>query len=144
MVDSPSIGLLVDVWDIFASGGNLETIRGLSVEQIVAVQVSQIPTEGSVDEMDESSRLLPGAEGRIDMAGALRALAEMGYEGPVTVVPSRSVFSSRRRDAVVRQASESLNKVWRAAGLTADGKPGPMPEPVAEPVSEPAATPAES
>jgi hypothetical protein len=35
----------------------------------------------------------------------------------VTVKPSRSVFPNRRRDNVVKFTSESLDRVWRAAGF---------------------------
>ena len=41
----------------------------------------------------------PVAEG--DLAGFLTMLRDMGYDGPVTVKPSRNAFQSRRRDVVV-------------------------------------------
>ena len=93
-------------------------------KQIVAVQVADMPADVPLAELDEKSRLLPGGEnGRIDVAGFLAALREMGYDGPVTVKPSRSAFQSRRRDVIVKQTGEALDKVWRAAGLPPP--PGP-------------------
>ena len=123
MVNAPNMGLLLDVWDLVAGGGSLETIRNLPLGQIVAVQVAEMPSDVPVSELDETSRLLPNAEDcRIDVAAALTILAEFGYNGPVTVRPSRGAFHSRRRDVVVKQAGEALDKVWRAAGLTPEGK----------------------
>jgi len=52
----------------------------------------------------------------------LAALGKAGYDGPVTPKPSRGIFQSRRRDLVVKQAGESLEKVWRAAGLPSERK----------------------
>jgi len=116
MIEAPNIGLLLDVWDLVASGGAVEAIRQLSVDQIVAVQIADMPAGVHMDALDAKSRLLPGAEnGQIDLAGALRALMEMGYDGPVTVKPSPGVFETRRRDIVVKKAAEALDKVWRMA-----------------------------
>ncbi len=123
MVNAPNMGLLLDVWDLVACGGSVESISKLPLGQIVAVQVADMPADVPLAELDEHSRLLPGSEnGQIDVAGALTALAELGYDGPVTVKPSRSVFKGRRRDGIVRQAGEALGKVWRSAGLTPEGK----------------------
>jgi sugar phosphate isomerase/epimerase len=56
---------------------------------------------------------LPGAENsRTDVAAFLAALKDIGYNGPVTVKPSRHVFANRRRDVIVKQTAESLDKVW--------------------------------
>ena len=122
MVDAPNMGLLLDVWDLVASGGSIDTIRNLPLGQIVAVQVADMPTDVPLVELGENSRLLPGAEdSQIDTAGTLVTLAEFGYNGPLTVKPSRGIFHSRRRDVIVKQTGEALERVWRTAGLTAEG-----------------------
>ena len=124
MVAAPNLGLLLDIWDLVACGGSLETVRKLPPQQIVAVQVADMPAGVPLAEFDEKSRLLPGGEnGRIDVTALLVMLREMGYDGPVTVKPSRSAFQSRRRDVVVKQTAEALEKVWRAAGLPPTPKP---------------------
>ena len=118
MVGAPNLGLLLDAWDIAACGASLETVRKLPVEQIVAVQLAEMPANVPVVELDEKSRLLPAIEGaRIDLVGFLTVLREKGYDGPVTVKPSRTAFQTRRRETIVKQTAESLDKVWRAAGV---------------------------
>ena len=78
MIDAPNIGVLVDVWDVVAGGGSLESIHKLPVKQIVAVQVAEMPANVPTTELDDKSRLLPGAEnGRIDVAAFLRLLDDM-------------------------------------------------------------------
>ena len=97
----------------------------MPVEQIVAVQVADMPAGLPLTDLDDKSRLLPGGEnGRIDVAGFLAVLRAAGYDGPVTAKPSRGVFQSRRRDVIVKQTAEALDKVMR---------PGAAP-PVAQPV----------
>ncbi len=120
MIDSSNMGLVVDIWDIVVGGGSLEAIRGLKAEQIVAVQLADVAAGKTAADVDESSRLLPGAEGgQINAVEVLSILKEKGYEGPVTVMPSRGAFGSRRRDAIVRQTGEALDRAWRGAGLPA-------------------------
>jgi len=118
MVASPNLGLLLDSWEVAACGGSLESVRKLPAGNIVAVEVAEMPADVAPADLNDQSRLLPGAEGgRIDVAAFLTALKEMGYQGPVTVKPSRSAFPSRRRELIVKQTAEALDKVWQAAGL---------------------------
>jgi len=122
MVDAPNVGVLLDVWDLHVSGGSAEHVRGLSAEQIVAVQVADLPEDAPADEVTEAWRVLPCPTGRIDIPAYLVALAEIGYDGPVTLAPSRTQLGSTRRDPIVREVGEALAAVWKAAGLTPDGK----------------------
>ena len=118
MVGSPSLGLTLDLWDVTVSGGSIENVRKLPTEQIVAVQVADLASAANNGDIDEKSRLLPGTEGgRIDTATFLVYLKSAGYDGPVTPRPSRGIFQSRRRDLVVKQAGDALDKVWKVAGL---------------------------
>jgi hypothetical protein len=63
----------------------------------------------------------------------LRTLADRHYDGPVSVAPDRAQFGTQARDAIVKQAAASLDRVWKAAGLNAAGK-------FAEPVETKAAS----
>lgn len=118
MVNAPNIGLLLDIWDVVVSGGSLDSVRKLPAEQIVAVQVADLAANATNGEIDEKSRLLPGAEGgKIDITTLLVYLKSAGYDGPVTPRPSRGIFQSRRRDLVIKQAGDALDKVWKAAGI---------------------------
>jgi sugar phosphate isomerase/epimerase len=116
MVAAPNLGLLLNIWEVVACGGSLESVRKIPVQQIVAVQVADMPPDTPLAELDDKSRLLPGSENpRIDVAGFLAFLREIGYDGPVTAKPSRNVFQSRRRDVIIKQTSEALDKVLKAA-----------------------------
>jgi sugar phosphate isomerase/epimerase len=130
MVAEPNIGLLLDIWDVVASGGSMDAVRKLPRAQIVAVQVADMPANVPLPELDEkTSRLLPGGEnGRIDVAGFLAELRGMGYDGPVTAKPSRGAFQSRRRDVVIKQTSEALEKVLRPGSAAAAVRPAPVAE----------------
>ncbi len=113
MVAAPNLGLLLDTWDLVACGGTIESLRKLPAKQIIAVQVADMPAGVAPPDLDEKSRLLPGGEnGQIDVAGFLRLLRELGYEGPVTVKPSRSAPAEppprRHRQADQRGLGQGL------------------------------------
>ena len=100
------------------AAGCWKSIRKLPPAQIVAVQVAKMPAGVPLPELDDKSRLLPSVEARrTDVPALLSVLNEMGYNGPVTAKPSRTVFQSRRRNVVVKQTGEALDKAWQAAGL---------------------------
>jgi len=124
MVAAPNLGLLLDTWDVVACGGSVDSIRKLPAQQIIAVQVADMPAGVPIAELDEKSRLLPGGEnGRIDVAGFLAVLRAGGYDGPVTLKPSRGAFQSRRRDVIIKQTSEALDKVLRPSAPPSAARP---------------------
>ena len=45
------------------------------------------------------------------------AETERCYDGPVTLKPNRKVFKNMRRDPIVRQAGEVMDRLWKAVGL---------------------------
>jgi sugar phosphate isomerase/epimerase len=123
MSGAPNVGLALDVWDLQVAAGSLDAIRKLPPAQIVTVDLANVPAGVAAAELQESSRLLPSAEGGlIDMPSVLLALSEIGYDGPVTVKPSRSVFRNQRREMIVKETGDSLTKPWKAAGLSVTGK----------------------
>jgi sugar phosphate isomerase/epimerase len=121
MVDAPNIGMVLDIWDLVVSGGSIEGIRSIPVDQIVAVQLADLPEDAVPTEATEEARLLPGATGTIDSPAALAILAELGYDGPVAAKPHRSVLGTTRRDPIARRVGEALDAVWKSAGLTPQG-----------------------
>ena len=130
MVNRPNAGILFNAWDLLASGGSLDTLRNIPVDKIVAVQLADAPEDVPLEELTETSRLLPAVDGRFDIPAVLTALAEMGYEGPVSVTPHRSNFPSSRSDQMAQAISESFNAVWKAANLDPQGNLVEPAEPV--------------
>jgi sugar phosphate isomerase/epimerase len=113
----PNVGLLHDCWHWYTSGGTLAELRSLKASDIVSVHVNDAPPGIARDEQIDNQRMLPMESGVIDLPGYLRALQEIGYDGPVTVEP----FSARLRqlspDQAVAETAAALDKGWKAAGL---------------------------
>jgi len=118
-----NLGVVVDLWEMYASGTGLDVVKGLTNDQIVAVYLSDAPADTAAESLEETAMLLPGEEeGAIDSAAALVALAELGYDGPIIPRANRKALEQQSRDGIVKLAGERIDQLWKAAGLNAKGQ----------------------
>jgi sugar phosphate isomerase/epimerase len=90
----PNCGLLLDSWHWHCAGGMREDLYGLMREFIVHVHINDAPPGVSPAELVDNRRRLPGATGVIDLDGFMQALADAGYDGPVTAEPFDTELSA--------------------------------------------------
>lgn len=83
----PNVGLLLDSFHWFTSGGDQATLSNLTRDQIVYVHINDAVEGRSRDEQIDGDRRLPGATGVIDLVGFLRGLNHLGYLGPIACEP---------------------------------------------------------
>ena len=110
-ISMDNIGIMLDTYQWYACSGTLEEIAKLKPEQLVAVQICDVPESSTPEELTET-RQLPGTSGTIDAASSLKTLEEIGYSGPVTPLVSRDQLRSRNKEMLIRTTSEALQKVW--------------------------------
>jgi sugar phosphate isomerase/epimerase len=114
----PNVGLLLDCWHWYTSGGTLEDLRTLRAEQVVYVHVNDAPVGIARDEQQDRVRALPGETGVIDIAGFLRALQAMGYDGPVVPEPFKRDLADLPTDADrLRVVGAAMDAIFQQAGL---------------------------
>ena len=123
-IGTGNVGVMLDSWHLYTSGGSLADLQGLTNQDVVVVHVNDAPAGIARDEQIDTVRTLPMETGVIDLVGFMRALQEMGYDGPVMPEP----FSQRINDlattdpdAAAREAARSMDALWRAAGFEAMG-----------------------
>jgi sugar phosphate isomerase/epimerase len=116
-IGAGNVGLLLDAYHWYTAGGTLADLARLTDAAIVDVHVNDAPAGVPLDKQLDGVRGLPGETGVIGVPAFLRAVAAIGYTGPVMVEP----FSQRVRELppedAVRVTGEALNKVWREAGI---------------------------
>jgi sugar phosphate isomerase/epimerase len=116
----PNAGLLLDCWHWHASGGTVEAIRKLPAARIVYVHVNDAPKGVPLDQLVDNRRGLPGETGVIDIAGFLKALKAIGYDGPVTPEPFKKELNDLPSDEErLRVVAASMADIFRKAGLPA-------------------------
>ncbi len=112
----PNVGLLLDCWHWYTSGGTVEDISKLKADDVVYAHVNDAPLGLHVDQQVDSRRELPGQTGVIDIAGFLRALRGIGYEGPVVPEPFKNELNDLPSDEARLQAvASAMRKVLREA-----------------------------
>ena len=116
-VDTGNMGVLLDSWHWYTSGGNLDQIRGLRPEQVVYVHINDAPRGVPLEEHVDNKRAMPMETGVIDLPGFLRALDEIGYPGPVTPEPFNDALKQMPPEEAARVTAASVRKAWEAAGL---------------------------
>lgn len=117
-IGTGNVGLLLDAWHLYTSGGSLDDLDKISNADIVNVHVNDAPEGLTMAEYNDHDRRLPGETGVIDLAGFMGKLGALGYDGPVTPEP----FSARvnAMDDPLEAASltaEYMDRLWKAAGL---------------------------
>ena len=119
-IGTGNVGVMLDSWHLYTSGGSLADLQGLTNQDVVVVHVNDAPAEIARDEQIDTVRTLPMETGVIDLVGFMHALQGMRYDGPVMPEP----FSQRVADlaatdprAAAREAAQSMDALWQAAGL---------------------------
>jgi len=117
-VGASNLGILLDAFHWYTSGGTKEDLANLSNDLIVGVHVNDaVAGRGRTEQIDQE-RAMPGETGVIDIGTFMRALDALDYDGPVIVEPfSARVRSLPAEEAVVATA-ESLDRIWAIAGLS--------------------------
>lgn len=117
-IGTGNVGLLLDAWHLYTSGGSVADLDQITADDIVTVHVNDAPAGVPLDRQLDNVRALPMETGVIDLPAFMRKLAELGYAGPVTPEPfSQSLNELAARDPVAgaRRTSEQMDRMWRAA-----------------------------
>lgn len=116
-IGTGNMGLLLDAYHLYTAHGTIADVARLADADIVEVHVNDAPAI-PVDEQLDLVRALPGETGVIDLVGFLKALARIGYSGPVMVEPFSERVNAMAADDAVRTTAEALGSVWKQAGLS--------------------------
>ena len=119
-IGTGNVGVLLDAWHLYTSGGDVADLAAVAADDVVFVHVNDAPPGIPVAEQLDSVRALPLETGVIEIVPFLRALRDLGYDGPVMPEP----FSQRLEElaarhplAAAQEAGRAMDDLWRAAGL---------------------------
>ncbi len=112
-----NVGLLLDCWHWYTSQATVDQIKQLKSNDVVYVHVNDAPLGIQVDEQVDSVRRLPGETGVIDIIGFLKALEQIGYDGPVTSEPFDKSLKEMPVQEAVKKTGEAMKKIWNQAEI---------------------------
>jgi len=104
-----NVGIVLDTWQWWVGGGDLEKVRSVRADQILNVRLADVPSGFEAAATTDDQRLLPGEGGGVDFSGLLSVLEDIGYDGPVGLAPNPAVFKGQKREAIASQASIILD-----------------------------------
>ena len=116
-VGADNLGILLDSFHWYTSGGKAEDLRRLSDDLVVAVHVNDAIAGRSPEEQVDNQRAMPGETGVIDLVTFMRALQRIAYSGPVIVEPFCAWLRELPPEKAVAATAESLDRIWHSAGL---------------------------
>jgi sugar phosphate isomerase/epimerase len=119
-IGTGNVGLLLDAWHLYTSGGDLEDLAAITADDVVTVHVNDAPEGVARDDLLDTVRALPMETGVIDLPGFVRALKAMDYDGPITPEPfSQRINTIAKEDPLkaARVVGEHMSKLWQAGGL---------------------------
>ena len=111
-----NMGLLVDCWHWYTSGGSVMDLASIPLEQIVHVHINDAPDVPREEQID-NVRLLPGATGVIDITGFLKTLSALGYDGPISVETFSADLNAMPAEEAAALAGAAVAGVFKAAGV---------------------------
>lgn len=116
-VDSPALGLQLDVFHAFVQGQARVALETIAPRHLALVEVSDLAqTRLSPLEVSRGYRLFPG-EGQAPLDGFFTDLASHGYAGDVVVEIFNSAYLAQPPEAVARRGWESMRR-WRDMAAT--------------------------
>jgi sugar phosphate isomerase/epimerase len=119
----PNCGLLLDAWHWHCAGGTREDLRGLTRDLLVHIHVDDAPAGVPRAELIDNRRKLPCTTGVIDIDGFMQALADAGYDGPVTAEPFDPEISALpTEESAARTAQTTRAAVARAVRSAERGR----------------------
>jgi sugar phosphate isomerase/epimerase len=117
-IGTGNVGLLLDAWHLYTSGGSADDLDTITTHDIVTVHVNDAPEGLAMDQYVDHDRRLPMETGVIDLGGFMQKLVSLGYDGPITPEPfSARVNAIEDPLEAARLVAEYMDKLWAAGGL---------------------------
>ena len=113
---SPDLGIILDCFHWYTSGGTLEDIKSIgSGDRIVNVHANDAVLGRSREMQLDLEREMPMASGLVDVASILRTLKELKYEGPVICEPFQPTLNRMKAmddDSVAMEVSKCMKRLF--------------------------------
>ena len=111
-----NVGLVLDSWHWWQAGDKVDDLLALKNEQVVSVDLNDAPAGVAKEQQRDGQRELPCATGIIDAAAFLKALARIGYDGPVRAEPFNKALNDLDNEAACAATIKAMRKAFEVVG----------------------------
>ncbi|MDE2819654.1 MAG: sugar phosphate isomerase/epimerase [Chloroflexota bacterium] len=117
-IGTGNVGLLLDAWHLYTSGGAVDDLDKISNADIVNVHVNDAPLGLTMATYNDHDRRLPTETGVLPIEAFMKKLIELGYDGPVTPEPfSKRLNAMDDPLEAARETAARMTRLWQVAGL---------------------------
>lgn len=103
-----NVGVLLDLWHLYTSGGSIENVRKVQENRISLVHINDAPVGVDRDDLVDNKRGLPGSTGVMPLKEFMAALREIGYSGPVEAEPFDDTLKDLAEDERLSKVADSM------------------------------------
>jgi sugar phosphate isomerase/epimerase len=104
----PNVGILLDLWHLYTSGGTISDVENVQQERISLVHINDAPIGIEVDALADNKRGLPGSTGVMPLQEFMDALRKIGYNGPVEAEPFDDTLKDLSEEARLEKVAASM------------------------------------
>jgi sugar phosphate isomerase/epimerase len=115
-INTGNVGFLLDSWHWWHAGDTAEDLLALKGSDVIAVDLNDAPAGVRKDQMPDGRRELPCATGVIDVGAFLRALNQIGYDGPVRAEPFNQALNQMGKEQACQATAAALRKAFALLG----------------------------
>ncbi len=111
-IDRKNVGVVLDSFHWFTAHETIDDILSVNNTEIVACDLNDVPVGRKIDEQIDGQRMLPMATGVIDVKSFLKALVQIGYDGPVRAEPFNKELNDLPNEAAVSATSTAMHNAF--------------------------------
>ena len=111
-INTDKVGFVLDSWHWWHAGDTVADLLALKGSDVIAVDLNDAPATVPKDQQSDGRRELPCATGVIDVGAFLKALNEIGYDGPVRAEPFNKAVNGLPKDEACEVAAVALKKAF--------------------------------
>lgn len=117
LIGEPNVGVVLDSYHWHTAEETVEDLLQWKNDEIVAVDLNDANQQLKLVDQTDLARELPGATGVIDLDGFIKALLEIGYDGPVRAEPFSTTLNQMSNElALAATQAALLGAVKKALG----------------------------
>ena len=109
-IGTGNTGVVLDSWHWWQAEDTVAELLALKNEEVISVDINDAPGGMAKDQQIDGRRELPCATGVIDLGAFLRALNQIGYDGPVRAEPFNKPLNDLENEPACAATILSLKK----------------------------------
>jgi len=109
-IGTGNVGFVLDTWHWWTANDTVEDLLTLKNEDIVTVDLNDAPAGLEKRDQQDNARELPAATGVIDVASFVKALIQIGYDGPIRPEPFNKPLNELENDAACVATIAAMKK----------------------------------